>query len=815
MNRANWSCLKRLVRWNDLKIALIRIRRSLGSSIAVVACVAVGLAAASAISTLIYAALLKPLPFANPEQLLRVWVAQGVGDDERQPLSLDQFQELQRGVQTIDQLAAVARVRVGLLAGDRVERVRGEAVSADYFPLLGVQPALGRLFAADEYAASAAPVMLLSHRLWSGQFNADPQIVGKTVQSADMVFTVAGVMPPNFRGSIDQDRIEFWTPLLPHLGADGLRQSDQPQLWVIARTGPGLLPSAVAAELTALGARLSQAMPSAGGAYSMVVEPLGASWRREFRAGGLSLAISVFLLLAVACSNVAGIMLFRVWGSQRQLAVQSALGASRWWVFSSLLMESTILVALGGGIGIAAAPWLLQWLLGQAPMQLPDYLNLQPSLISTVLALAILGLTAVAAGLLPAWLGARMPVSAVLNKGGKSSIGAGQARLGKTLVIAEIALTMVLLASSTMLIRSHLARHQTDLGYHTNVARLAVTLSAQDALDEAAVRAYQRRLQADLSKQPGVQDVGLVWPVLPPRGWSQWPVRWAGMPAQAQETGVRVGAHAAGASFFSTLGIDLLAGRNFSQSDTPDAAPVCVVSRALAGRLGGIEQALGKNLSYAEQQCRVVGVVADVRYGGAERSAADGLDLYLALGQGAHRLLSIAVKTNGPPEQTLAALTARVQALAPTSPVHWVSSMDQELGSIYAEPRFYVLLIGTFASVACLLTAIGVYALLSNLVLSRRREFGVRLAIGASPQQVRNQILSQGMVLTVAGCAAGLLGVLVAHQILQDLLYQHSAFDWLALLATVSALLAVAVTAAAIPARRAADTDPMESLRQE
>lgn len=803
------------MRWNDVKAALIRIRRNLVSSLAVIACVAVGLAAASSISTLIYAALLRPLPFADAEQLVRVWVAPGGNADQREPLSLNQFRALQSSAQTLDQAAAVERVRLGLLVGDRVARARGEAVSDHYFPLLGVQPALGRLFAADEYSAGAVPTMLLSYRLWSGQFNADPQIVGKTIRSADAAFTVVGVMPPEFRGSVDEDRIEFWTPLLPHLGAEGSSQSDEARLLVLGRTSSGLSPSAVGAEMAALGGRLSQAMPAINGPYQMVVEPLGASWRQEFRAGGVSLAISVALLLAVACSNVAGVMLLRVWGNQRQLAVQSALGASRWRVFSSLLIESTILVSLGGAVGIVAAPWLLQWLLSHAPMQLPDYLDLQPSLVSTVLALIILGLTALAAGLLPAWLGTRIPVSSVLKQGGRASIGAGQARLGKALVIAEIALTMVLLASSTMLIRSHLARHQIDLGYHTEVARLAVTLSEQDALDDASVRAFQLRLEAELRKQPGIQDVGLVWPALPPRGWSQWPIRWAGMPPQAQEAGMQVGAHAASASFFSALDIDLLAGRSFAMTDTPASAPVCVVSHSLAGQLGGVEQALGKSVSYADQYCRVVGVVADVRYGGAERSPADRLDLYLALGQAAHRLISIAARTGQPPEQMLASLTARVQALAPTSPVHWVSSMDQELGMIYAEPRFYVLLIGTFASVACLLTAIGVYALLSNLVLSRRREFGVRLAIGASPGRVRSQILTLAMALTIAGCMTGLLGVWITRGVLQDLLFQPAGFDWLALLATVLILLAVAVISAAIPARRAADTDPMESLRHE
>ena len=799
----------------DILASSRSFRSKARSSVPIVFCIAIGIAAASAVTTLVYTVLYRPLPFENPEQLVRLWMAEPEGGDDQVELTYPEFRDIRSASATLDQVAALGRSRLGLIAGDTVARVRGEAVSEDYFDLLGVSAEKGRLFAPDEYGLGSQPTMILTHRLWSTHFARDPDIVGSTVRTADQTFTIIGVMPSAFRGTVDGDEIEFWIPVQHHLGAERLEDRESRNLYVIARRQTERDPQAVASEMAALGQGFVEAYPEGNRDLSLRIEPVGAEWRDDFRSNGLLLAAAVSMLLLVAALNVAGLMLTRTLSRRRQLAIQSAIGATRFRIFRALMIETSMLVAIGGALGIAIAPWILRTLLATAPIDLPDYLSIQADLRASLLAFGVVAVTALVSGFLPALMGARTPMTEVLNQGGGKSTASGlEKHFSIGLVVAEVALTMILLVCSSMLLRSHQARNNVELGFRNDVARFAVSLTEQDVATEENLTAFYDRARRELGSYPGVESVGFAWPVLPPRDWSKWSIRWNGMPANLEDRGLRVGGHAVDAGFFETLDIPLITGRLFESNDLPDGAPVCLVSRTLAETLGGVQQALGQEIQAGSRAYRVVGVVEDVLYGGAPDADRRPFDLYLSHGQQLRRLLSVAVRTSGDPT-AMAELRARIQKLAPSSPVHWVSTMDEELSTIYANSRFYVMLVGAFAFNALLLTAVGLFALLSNFVTRRTREFGICMAIGATHISVIREVVLRGLTMVGVGLIIGLGGTLLVRDLMVGFLYQVAAIDWVSFFIGSIVLTLVGLLACYLPARRASCIDPIVALRHE
>ena len=325
----------------------------------------------------------------------------------------------------------------------------------------------------------------------------------------------------------------------------------------------------------------------------------------------------------------------------------------------------------------------------------------------------------------------------------------------------------------------------------------------------------QRNRNPLLGSYPGVESVGLMWPVLPPRDWSNWSIRWTGMPTDLEERGLRVGGHAADAGFFETMGIPLIEGRGFQATDLPDQGYVCIASRTLAQTLGGVQQAVGKELQVGSNTYRVVGVVEDVLFGGAPDEDRKPLDLYVAHSQLQRSLLSVAVRTAKDPSNHIGELQGKLQKLAPSSPVHWVSTMDEELQTIYADSKFYVMLVGAFAFSALMLTAVGLFALLSNFVTIRTREFGICMAIGATPTAVVRGVVLRGLAMVVAGLIIGLGGTFLVRDLMAGFLYQVASIDWVSFLIGSAVLTLVGLLACYLPARRASNIDPIVALRHE
>jgi predicted permease len=818
-----------------LRTALRNLLKSPRLSLAAVACISLGAAATSAIATLVTATLLRPLPFPDADRLVRIWFDDGRGN-ARVSLSIPDVRDA-ASLASFDRLLGTARVRIVALLDGGAERMRGEAVTPDYFDTLGIHPLRGRLLGADDNRPDAPRVVVLSHRTWVTRFGA-ADVVGRPFRTSREVYTIAGVAPPGFSGSIEDDVVEFWMPLPQYEPAGVLQDRFARAAWAIGRLRPGSTLRAAQDEVAALGRRIARDFPGDDGRIALRVEPMGENWRASFRSSAWLLLAAAVLLLTVAATNVAGLMVARVIDRRRELAVRSALGASRGELVRQLLVETLLLVAAGGVVGTLAAPFVLDGFLLLSPVTLPGYLRVEPNPTALLIALAVLGLIGILAGIAPALVGSRVQPADVLREGGRGQMGGRtERRWGAWLIAAEAALTLMLLVSGGLLLRSWQRLEHTHLGYRTDgIARLAITVSRQDAGDEAALAALYQRVRTAVGQYPGVDAVGIVWPTLPPWDGYRAHVRYSGLDPSLAEIGREVGGHVTDAGVLPMLGVPIVSGRNLQAADG-HGTRVALVSRALAERMGGTRNALDRELTLVPDRdaglpsgsFRIVGVVENVaydglgeqdtrryiRYGDSTDAKASREDVYLSLAAFPSRVISIGAFTRQPPGTLIDPLRRRLADLAPTSAVHWTGTMNDELAVEYAPSRFYAVLVAAFSTTALGLTAIGLFAVLSHAVARRSQEISLRVALGATRPDVVRLVLGNGLVPLAIGIALGLAGSVVLTRVMRGVLYGVSAFDAGAFAGATILLVAIALTASILPARRASALDPVGALRSE
>lgn len=804
------------------------------SSLLAVTCIALGTAALSAVLALVNATLWEPLPFPDSQRLVRIWNAQA-GGDPRIDLSMPEMAELAQSLRGVEAFAGAARSRIVARLPGGAERLRGEAIDTAYFELLGMQAGLGRLFSAEDYAADNPPTLLLSHAVWTSRYGADPGVIGQTLAAGDTAFRIVGVLPHGFDGTIENDVVDFWIPQA-HYQPATLRQERGARLgWTLARLAPGISIEAFQAELDALQARRLADFPAQYAQLSLRTEPFGENWRAPLRRNAAMMMAAVFVLLAIAVSNVAALLLARALDRKRELALRSALGASRSRIAWALLVETGRLALLGGMIGALAAPFLLEALMTMAPLTLPGYLAMRFDGSTVLLVTAALGTAALTAALVPAWLGSRVAPQTVIASEGRSSAGSGDRRVWNGLMSLQIALSFALLVAGALLLRSYAGLASVDLGFRTgNVLRLALSLAESDFGTPAQLAPLYRRLHDELAAQPGVLQAGLVAPTLPPWDADRPELRHASLQLADDEDGLRVGSHRVDDALLATLDIPLLAGRGIAAGDDVAAPRVAVVSAALAQRLGGAERAIGSEIELTDERpnrpdgrYRVVGVAGDVawdglaeqdtgryiRYGANDDTRGARHDIYLALAQHATPVVSIAVHTALPPEQMIEPLRRVLSGIAPASALHWVSAMDDELAGEYAASRFYLTLILVFGLAALLLAAVGLFALLSHALLKRQHEIGIRLALGADTARLARLVLADSARLLTLGLGGGLMLSLAGSRLMESSLYGISAYDPLAWLVAAALIAVVAVLAHAWPLRRALAIPPTQALR--
>jgi putative ABC transport system permease protein len=808
--------------WRDLRYGLRSLLKTRRLSFAALACVALGIGSAVFMSTLINAVLLHKPPFPNADRFARVRLltqdGKGQGD-----ISYLEFQDLRNEAKAFDDLEMVARTRMAVMSGEGAERVRGEAVTPGYFDLLGLKPTQGRLFSPDEYLPSGNNVILIGDALWRRMYGSDPAIVGKPLrvrgrQGANQVYTIVGVMPPGFAGMVDYDISEFWLPLEHSPLRAMFATRDARNVWTLARLGAGRTVAAAQGEVEQIGRRLTSSYPGLYAGYQLRVEPFGESFRAPVRAGLVMLTVAAALLLVIACTNIVSLMLARLVQREQELTLRFVLGAKRWWVLRQLLLESLLLSVVGGLAGTLLAVWAIQLFAATQLMKLPWYVHLSLDWQVLTLAVGLVVLTAALFGALPSWFGAHVNASQQLREAGRSAtLGRRQHFYGQALVVLEVSFTFVLVIGAMLMLRTYLNLIRSDVGFRThNVLRLSITLDSTDFPDRETWVQFAEREKEILRRYPGVRDVAVMAEALPPYDDNDFDVALNGVPNDALK---QVPRHSITPDFLRVMGIPLKWGRNVEPTDRNGS-----LARFLAGGVGNA--ALGKTFQLVRNpQTReltpnyeVVGIVKDILYRGP-RPLAGGpsthYEIYVPLPQSPSPTLSTAIVTETDPAVLSLPLQHELGRLAPTSPLHWVSTMEEELRGQYTDSRFYAYLTSGYSLCALLLAALGIYGVLANSVSRRFRELGIRMASGAQGSDIVRLVVGQGMRILLLGLFLGAVVAILGTKLLASLLYGVAASDPTSFTVVASIFLFLGLAACYLPARRATRVDVMTALRIE
>ena len=814
----------------DLRFTLRSLRGSLRLTLAAIGCVALGTGGAVFILTIAEAILLQAPPFPDAHRLVRIWtVNESTGRNS--DVSYLEVQDVASRSRSFDAVEVAARTRTALSIGEMTERVRGESVTQGYFGLIDVRPALGRLFAEPEYEPDAPRVMILSHSLWMRSFGGRPDIIGETVNARGstgmrgdetQLFTIVGVMPPGFAGTIDPDEVEFWLPMQQYTPAAMLDRRTWRASWVLARLRPGTSIAAAQAEVSAIGRQLATEHPDAYRELSLGIEPVGESWRQRFRPGLTMLTIAAGLLLLIACVNIADLLLARVAEREYELQLRLALGASRGSLVRQLLAESVLLTLAGGSIGGALAMAGVKFFADAELFSLPSYVTLEVDVEAMAIASGIILVTAVFAGTLPAWLGSRAGAARPLSEMGRSGTASRRQRLIiDGLVGAEVAFSFLLLTGSMLMVRTYSNLLGSDVGYRTErLQRLAITLDPMEYPTPATQLAFAAEAKAALQAQVGVIDVSIIAGVLPP--WFDAEMRIAVSGVEVPELSA-VQRHAIDDAFFRVMDIPLREGRMFASTDVAGSPRVAIVSRSLARAVAGGDGrgAIGTSIVVGTSRApeppsrtlQIVGIVEDVRYHGPRSDRLADHDLYLPIAQAPDPILSIAVATERDPALIEGELRRTLGNLAPTSPQHWISTMEGELAAQFGDARLYAWLTAVFGASALLLVAIGIYGVISNGVRRRWSELGIRMAVGARPSDIVVLVLGQAARPMVLGLVVGMLAAVTSGTLAQSLVFGIAPTDPVTFAIVAGSIISIGLLACYLPARRAAKLDPRQVLQ--
>ncbi|HEX2253051.1 MAG TPA: ABC transporter permease [Thermoanaerobaculia bacterium] len=801
-------------------------------AVAALACIAIGVGATVSVFTLLNATLLQRLPYPDADRLVRVWATHGP-EEPRRDLSYLNYQDLRAGSRTIEQLEAAARTRLAILNDVGVERVRGESVTPGYFAMIGVEPALGRTFAPEEYAADAPHLILIGHDLWQRRFGGRRDVVGQTLEArgawggeetTNRPYQVLGVLPEGFTGTIEDDESEFWLPMAHFEPQANLERRGQRILWTLGKLAPGATVEQADQEMATLGRTLAAEYPDDNDGFGARAERLGENWREGLRGGLYLLLGAALLLLLIACTNIANLLLARLARRRHELTLRMVLGAQRQRVLRQLLTESLLLALAGGAIGVALAWLFVDLYMDLVAEDVPDYVTVGLDWRVVLTALGVVALTGLAFGVLPAWFGARVDPGAELKEEGRgSSATRGQRRSGQLLVGAEVALTIVLLIAASLMFRSYDNLRTVELGYDAdNLLRMSVTLDRSVYPAPEDWRRMMGEVKQVVARQSGVEAVSAIGGILPPSPDIELAMTFPALRGGELEN---VHRHSVDPDFLATMDMELLHGRNLSEADRPDGVRVALASETLARVIGGgdaraavgeqVQFVVARNPPQTSQPYEIVGVVEDVLYHGPMGERPFDYDVYLTTEQVPDFLISLAVRTAGPPEPMMDRLTREVARVAAPSPVHWVQTIQGEIEKQYSDSRFYTALIVVYSLSAVLLAVIGIYGVLANSVTRRFRELGIRVAIGAQNRDLLAMVVAQSMKVVLLGALVGVAIALVGTRVMSSLLYGVAPTDPVTFGLVLGGLLALAFVASYLPARRATRVDPVVALRHQ
>ena len=806
----------------DLRFALRSLLRSPGFTLVAVLTLALGIGANTALFSVIDAALLRPLPYPEPDRLVRVYSTSAHGEDwSASPADFFDWRAMAR---SFTGLAAVNGNSMALSGEGPAERLQGLQVTEDFFRVLGVAPVLGRAFTPEEMTTGRDHEVVLADALWRSRFGADPGIVGRSIRLGGEPYQVVGVMPPGFAYPGDA---ALWTPMSFQPDLRAMRGGHY--LGVVGRLRDGVTAPGASSEMATVAARIGAANPNANIGWSARVESLRDATVGDVRPALLVLLGAVGFVLLIACVNVASLLLSRGAGRARELAVRAALGASTRRLASGVMAESLWLGAAGAGVGMGLALWGTDAIVSLAP---PDI----PGLSGSHVNLAVLGfaaglglLTSALFGLLPARRATHVASLAQGLREGGAALGGRQGRRSREgLVVAEVALAVVLVVGAGLLLKSFLRLREVDPGFDPRgVATFDVSLP--DSYTPAQARRFFADLMGRVRALPGVRSAGAIFG-LPLTDFdysiSLHDVDGHVFSPQEEETGFSPQLRVVSPGFFRTLGIPLLEGRAFTDADRDGSEYVAVVSASAARKLfGGVDPvghsfSLGTHLfgpSYPRVGGRVVGVVQDVRE--LSLAQAGRPVVYFVHDQFPAAPLSVVMRTDGDPAALIKPAQAALAAVDPAIPMYHASTMGEWISGSIARRRFYASLIAVFAALALGLASVGVYGVLAQAVGERTREIGLRVALGAAPREVTALVVGQGLKPALAGIGGGVALTLALTRVLSralvPMLFKVEPSDLATYVLVAGLILGVALLAAWVPARRAARVDPIVALRSE
>ncbi|MBI3450922.1 MAG: ABC transporter permease [Acidobacteria bacterium] len=795
----------------DLRHAARTLRRTPGFTLVAVLTLALGIGANSAIFSVVEAVLLRAPSFKEPERLVFVWERNVARDGKPNVVGPANFIRWRERAASFESLAGMIQFSGNVQAEGEPERIDLGYVTADYFGALGVGAQIGRPLGPDDAVAGHDNVVVLSHDYWTRRLAGDPQVLGKTLRLNDTVSTIVGVMPREYRGLVN---VQLWTPVVMR---EAQRNARGRWMTVVGRLKPGVTLESAQAEMTAIAASTEKELPDFDGGWGVKVVPLREQLVSESRRAILLLFGAVGVVLLIAGANVANLLLARGADRLREMAVRLALGAPRSRLVRQLLVESTLLSMIGGAAGLLLALWAVAGFSALLPPDLARFTEIRMGAPGFLFAFALAALSGVAFGIAPALAATRAPIEGTLREG-SSAAGTGRERLGlrHALVVAEMALSLVLLVGAGLLLKSFSRLSSVDAGVHRDgVTVFDISLpSARYAQPERVARFFEQAAES-LATIPGVSSVGgMSWRLL--TGGSATVYRIAGReaapPGREPVADVRI----VTPDLFRTLGVPLLAGRAFTKDDAAAAPKKVIVNQALARSQWPGEDPIGRHvfMSWGDEiEAEVVGVVGDVRLTALDTEARD--TLYWSQAQLPNNFMAMMLRTPEDPAHLARAIKARIAALDPTLPVASLESLDEVLSDSLSPRRFTALLLEIFAGVALLLAALGNYGVLAYAVSRRRREIGIRVALGARAGNVVSLVLRQGMVASLAGVAIGVPCALGLARLMSGLLFEVSPGDVEVLVAVPGILVTASLLACVIPARRAVRVDPTVALRSE
>ncbi|HKS43294.1 MAG TPA: ABC transporter permease [Blastocatellia bacterium] len=788
------------------------LKRPAFTAIAVVT-LALGIGANTAIFSVVNAVLLKPLPYKNSEQLVRVWetfLPDGWGS-----VSAANLKDWREQNDVFTNIVAYQAASFNLQGNDSPERVLGATVSSNFFDTLETQPVIGRGFLSEEEQPGNHRVVIISTQLWRRNFGADPQIINKTMPLNGESFTIVGVMPVDFYFPFRN--VELWVPL-----------AFTPEQWAnrgshayltIARLKPGVTFEQAKEQMNGIGASLaSQYSEDAGRGVRLI--PLKEEMVQSSRTSLFVLLAAVGFVLLIACANVANLLLARASSRRKESAIRIALGAGRWRLIRQFLTESLILSVVGSAIGLLLAKLGIDLLLTLAATILPrtNEIGLDLPVLAFTLALSLV--TGIGFGIAPALQISKTDVHETLKEGGgRAMSAAGHARLRSILVVTEVALALVMLIGAGLLIKSFAQLQQINSGLRPeNVLTMRVSLPKAKYSTTQAASTFYHQVMEKVSSLPGVQAVGAINMLPLQRSGFNGDIQIEGQgpyqPGEAPLAEFR----AVTPDYFRALGIPFIEGQTYNAQVTEKSPPVIIINQTLAKRAWPNESAIGKRIRiWTPDWITVTGVVGDTKQSGLADAVRS--EIYFSDAQAPDtdltQAMSLVVRGSSDPASLTSSIRREVQAVDPTQPIYSIESMESVIAASVSDRRLNMILLGIFAAVALVLAAVGIYGVLSYSVSQRSHEIGIRMAVGAQPKDILKLVVGQAMMMALIGVAIGLVAAFALTRLMASLLYGVSATDPLIFALISVALTSVALAASLVPARRAIKVDPMIALRYE